>query len=81
VTFTPMGLPVRTRNWAIERLARVTIGFWPVMSCRSPTAASTAFAFWRASPSPMLTTIFSTRGTWLGSVLEVLGQRRTTSVA
>ena len=45
VTFTPIGLPVRTRNCAIERLARVTIGFWPVMSWMSPTAASTAFAF------------------------------------
>ena len=50
VTLTPIGLPVRTRNWAIDRLARVTIGFWPVMSWRSPTAASTAFAFCRASP-------------------------------
>ena len=32
VTLAPIELPVRTRNWAIERLALVTIGFWPVMS-------------------------------------------------
>ena len=66
VTFTPIGLPVRTRNWAMERLALVTIGFWPVMICRSPLAASTAFALVRASPRPMLTTILSRRGTWFG---------------
>ena len=33
----PIELPVRTRNWAIERLALVTIGFWPVMVVRSPS--------------------------------------------
>ena len=37
-TFTPIGLPVRTRNWAIERLALVMIGFWPLMSCSSRIA-------------------------------------------
>ena len=30
----PIELPVRRRNWAIERLALVTIGFWPVMSAQ-----------------------------------------------
>ena len=32
VTLAPIGLPVRSRNWAIERRARVTIGFWPVIA-------------------------------------------------
>ena len=45
VTLAPMALPVRRRNWAMERLARVTMGFWPVMMARSPTAASSALAF------------------------------------
>ena len=66
VTFAPMGIPVRSRNWAMERLARVTIGFWPVIVARSPTAASSAFALAIASPRPMLTTIFSSRGTCIG---------------
>jgi hypothetical protein len=66
VTLSPIGLPARTWNWAIERLARVTIGFWPVIMTMSPDAASIAFAFDSASPSPTLTTIFSTLGTWFG---------------
>ena len=66
VTLAPIELPVRTRNWAIERLALVTIGFWPVMVVRSPSAASSALALVRASPRPMLTTIFESRGTWFG---------------
>ncbi len=45
VTLAPTGIPVRSRNWAMERVARVTIGFWPVMMTRSPTAASMALAF------------------------------------
>ena len=44
VTLTPIALPVRSRNWAIERRARVTTGFWPVIGVRSPTAASIALA-------------------------------------
>ena len=64
----PTELPVRRRNWAIERLALVTIGFWPVMSARSPVAASIALALVRASPRPMLTTIFESRGICIGLV-------------
>ena len=66
VTLAPIGLPVRSRNWAIERRARVTIGFWPVIAARSPTAASSALALVSASPRPMLTTIFERRGTCIG---------------
>ena len=47
----------------MERRARVTTGFWPVMRVMSPTAASIALAFVRASPRPMLTTILVRRGT------------------
>jgi hypothetical protein len=67
---SPIELPVRTRNWAIERLAFVTTGFWPVMVVRSPTAASIALAFVRASPRPTFTTIFARRGTWFGLTYE-----------
>jgi hypothetical protein len=62
VTLAPIGIPVRRRNWAMLRLARVTIGFWPVIVVRSPTAASSALALAIASPSPMLTTTLSSRG-------------------
>jgi hypothetical protein len=68
VTLAPIVLPVRRRNWAIDRLALVTMGFWPVIVVRSPSAASSALAFVSASPSPMFTTIFATRGTWFGLV-------------
>ena len=43
-----------------------TIGFWPVIVVRSPRAASRALLFVSASPSPMFTTTFETRGTWFG---------------
>ena len=77
VTLAPIELPVRTRNWAIERLALVTIGFWPVMVVRSPSAASSAFAFDSASPSPMLTTIFDEpRDLVRVAVFELLLERR-----
>jgi len=62
----PIELPVRTRNWAIERLALVTMGFWPVIVVTSPSAASSALALVRASPRPMLTTILDRRGTCIG---------------
>ena len=58
VTLSPIGLPVRILNWAIDRRAFITIGFWPVIIVRSPDAASIALAFVSASPMPMLTTIF-----------------------
>ena len=63
VTMTPMGIPVRSLKAAIDFLARVITAFWPVIACRSPTAASSVFGFWMASPMPMLMTTFSRRGT------------------
>ena len=59
------------------RLARVTIGFWPVIVVRSPTAASSALAFAIASPRPMLTMTFSRRGISIGfGVAELAAQGR-----
>ena len=58
----PIGMPLRTLNCAIDFLARVTTGFWPVMRAISSAPVSTIFAFCVASPSPMLTTTFLTLG-------------------
>ena len=38
-------------------------GFWPAMRPSSSMAASRSLMFWVASPTPMLTTIFWSRGT------------------
>ena len=50
-------------QFAIDFFARVTMGFWPVMAWRSAVAKSSTFALSRPSPTPMLSTIFSMRGT------------------
>ena len=42
----------------------VTTGRWPVMVANSPTALSITLIFPTASPSPMLMTTFTGRGTW-----------------
>src|SRR5262249_59491655 len=44
-------------------LAFVITAFWPVIATMSAAAASSAFAFSLASPSPMLRTIFTRLGT------------------
>ena len=64
VTLTPIGMPSRSLNWAIDFLALVITAFWPAMACISSAAASTFFLSWVASPTPMLITILSSRGTW-----------------
>ena len=46
----------------MDFLAFLLIGFWPVMACKSPVAASSALLLEIDSPIPMLTTIFSRRG-------------------
>src|SRR5438445_1421003 len=66
VTFAPMGTPSRSLKFAIDFLARVTIGRWPAIACRSAVAKSSTLAFSRPSPTPMLMTTFSSRGTWYG---------------
>ena len=63
VTLAPMALPSRSLKPAIDFLARVTSGFWPVMAVRSRTAPSSSDGCWVARPTPMLMTIFSMRGT------------------
>src|SRR5579875_3664191 len=44
VTWTPMGMPSRSLNCAIDLRARATAGFWPVMTVRSRTAPSISLA-------------------------------------
>ena len=66
VTLTPIGMSSRSLKVAIDCLARITTGCWPVIAVRSPTAASIFLASCTASPTPMLTTILSSRGTCIG---------------
>src|SRR6266478_3745949 len=63
VTAQPMGMPLRILKFAIDFLARVIIGFWPVIWPSSTAAVSSSFAFWLASPRPMLTVTFFSLGT------------------
>ncbi len=66
VTLQPMGTPWRRLKLAIDFLARVTTGFWPVMLPSSVTATSSPLGFLTASPMPTLSTIFFSFGTWCG---------------
>ena len=59
----PIGSPLRSLKLAIAFFALVITGRWPAIAAISATAESRIFAFWMASPSPMLRTIFSSRGT------------------
>ena len=64
VTLAPIALPSRSLKPAIDFLALVTIGFWPVMmrevGDRALEQRRPAAVAW---PTPMLMTIFSSRGT------------------
>src|SRR5690349_18278063 len=62
VTLAPIGMPSRSLNCAMDLRARCTSGFWPVIAVRSRTAPSISFASRAASPTPMLTTTFTTPG-------------------
>src|SRR6266852_3142725 len=66
VTFAPIGTPSRSLKFAIDFFAFVTTGRWPAIACRSAVAKSRILAFSRPSPTPMLMTTFSSRGTWYG---------------
>ncbi len=68
VTLHPMGEFSRSLKLAMDFFARVTTGFWPAMAPRSAVAKSSTFGFSLPSPTPMLITIFSSRGTWNGFV-------------
>ena len=61
-----MGEFSRSLKLAMDFLARVMIGFWPEIACRSAVAKSSTFAFSLPSPTPMLITTFASRGTWNG---------------
>ena len=63
VTLQPMGMPSRILKPAIEFLARVTSGRCRLMIASSSTASSSAFELSLASPTPMLSVIFWSRGT------------------
>lgn len=52
VTMQPMGMPSLSLKAAMERRARVTTGFWPVMAASSAWADSRILMFWMASPAP-----------------------------
>ena len=85
VTMQPIGMFSRSLKFAIAFLDLVTTGFWPVIAVSSATAESIILAFWIASPRPMLSTIFSSRGTWFTFVVAHLlhqsgGRRRFDSV-
>src|SRR5205823_3797524 len=66
VTLAPMAMPWRSLNWAMDFRARVMAAFCPVIWARSATAASSSLPSRMASPTPMLSTIFSRRGTRMG---------------
>src|SRR5438445_12988289 len=63
VTAQPMGMPLRILKFAIDFFARVITAFCAVIWPSSTAAVSSSFAFWLASPSPMLTVIFLSFGT------------------
>ena len=66
VTATPTGIPSRSLNWAIDLRARRTFGCWPVIVASCSVAASSTLESCLASPTPMLTVIFSICGACIG---------------
>ncbi len=66
VTITPIGMPLRILKFAMDLRARVTTAFCPATSVSSCTAASSSLMFWLASPTPMFSVIFTSRGTAIG---------------
>src|SRR5579859_5974110 len=63
VTAQPIGMPLRILKFAMDFFARVITAFWPVIWPSSCAAVSRSFAFWLASPRPILTVILETLGT------------------
>ena len=68
VTIAPIDWPWRSLKFAMDLRAFVTTGFWPVMAASCSTEASMILPLLMASPSPMLTTIFSSFGACIGFV-------------
>ena len=63
VTLAPIGIFSRSLKVAIDLRALVTTGFWPAISARSAAATDGFLESPVASPTPMLSTILSRRGT------------------
>ncbi len=68
VTLTPTGMPSRSLKAAIDFFARRTLGCWPAIVASCLVAASKAFESVFAAPSPMLSVIFSSRGTCIAEL-------------
>ena len=66
VTLQPTIMPARSLNVAMDFLALVITGRCPVIRANSSAALSIFLRSWDASPTPMLTTIFSSFGTRMG---------------
>src|SRR5215210_1074038 len=75
VTLAPTGMPSLILNPAIDLRARLSWAFWPVILARSSIAPSRARLFTTASPTPMLTTIFSKPGMRMGFSMPNLSRR------
>src|SRR5258708_12355798 len=69
VAIVTMALPSRSLKLAMDFLALVMIGFWPVICESSSTAVSRILAFEMASPMPMFRTTFSILGTAIGFLI------------
>ncbi len=63
VTFAPTAMPSRSLKLAIDLRALRTWARWAAMIDSSSIAESSAFASVFASPTPMLSVIFSISGT------------------
>ena len=66
VTAAPISWPSRSPKLAIDFFAFLRTGSCPVMRASSSTTASSAFGCLIASPTPTLSTIFSSDGTSCG---------------
>src|SRR5258708_28819179 len=63
VTLAPIGWFSRSLKVEIATREKVTIGFWPGIKARSAAAVSAFLRSLTASPTPMLSTTLSRRGT------------------
>ena len=68
VTAAPISWPCRSPKLAIDFFAFFRTGCCPVIVASSSTTESSAFGCLIASPTPQLSTIFSSCGTWCGFV-------------
>ena len=63
VTLAPIGMPSRSLKAAIDFRARLICALWPAIRVSCSAALSSALALVFASPTPMFSVIFATRGT------------------